>query len=119
MKDSWLNPDGEIIELGENICHEEYAIDYLKKEVGIEEYYKQNLHFNAYRELHRRGWIRIQINTNKYQKVRIIGDFVDLEIPMRNTIDPAMNERQLRVAKELCEKYETEFHVAINDKRFW
>ena len=21
--------------------------------------------------------------------------------------------------KELCEKYETEFHVAINDKRFW
>lgn len=38
---------------------------------------------------------------------------------MRNTINPAMNTKQMKVVKRLCEEYDTEFHVAINDKMFW
>ena len=72
-----------------------------------------------YQVLCKRGWIRIQINDSYLPKIKFHGDCIDLTKPMRNTMCPAMNERQLRVAKELCEKYETEFHVAINDKRFW
>ena len=59
------------------------------------------------------------INKDYLPKIKIHGDCMDLTKPMRNTMSPAMNERQLRVAKELCEKYETDFNVAINDKRFW
>ena len=44
---------------------------------------------------------------------------MDMNKPMRNTINPAMNEKQMAVALDLCEKCNTTLHVAINDKMFW
>jgi hypothetical protein len=35
MKDSWLNPNGEIIEVG-HCKHNEYASDLLEKEMGLQ-----------------------------------------------------------------------------------
>jgi hypothetical protein len=52
-------------------------------------------------------------------RIEILGGCIDLTKQAKNTIDPAMNEKQLKVAKKLCEDCNTEFHVAINDKRFW
>jgi hypothetical protein len=79
---------------------------------------KHNLSY-PYEVLHKRGWIRVKYNTSYLPRIELLGHCIDLTKPMRNTIDPPMNERQLRVARELCELYDTPFHVAINDKRFW
>ena len=120
MTDSWLTPEGEIIEVGK-YQHNEYAKDLLIKEMGFDNYldFMQENHFNLeYIVLHKRGWIRIKY-TNYKPYVTILGDCVDMIKPMRNTLCPTMNEKQMRVAKELCEKYETDFNVAINYKRFW
>lgn len=38
---------------------------------------------------------------------------------MRNTIDTAMNERHMRVAKDICIKHGFNFHKAINPEMFW
>ena len=120
MKDSWLTPNGEIIEVGK-ANHNDYAKQLLEKEHGKEYWqFMDELESDyPYQVLCKRGWIRIQINDSYLPKIKFHGDCIDLTKPMRNTMCPAMNERQLRVAKELCEKYETEFHVAINNKRFW
>ena len=37
MKDSWLTPEGKIIEVGD-FQHNEYASDLLEEEMGLEEY---------------------------------------------------------------------------------
>jgi hypothetical protein len=119
--DSWLDPNGNIIEVGQ-FNHNEYASELLKKEMGIKRLYdfmEKNYISYPYSILHKRGWIRIIYRNNPLQKIEIIGDCIDLTKPMRNTIDPAMNESQLRVAKILCEECNTLFHIAINDKRFW
>lgn len=121
MKDSWLNPNGEIIEVG-NFRHNEYAYEILEAEMGFSElhdYMDENNCNSATEVLHKRGWVRIKYNTAYLPRIEILGNCIDLTKPMRNTIDPAMNERQIRVVKELCEKCNTPFHVAINDKRFW
>ena len=121
MRDSWLNPKGEIIEVGD-FQHNEYASDLLEEEMGLRELHdymdKEHISY-PYEVLHKRSWIRIKYNTAYLPKIEILGGCIDLTKPMRNTIDPAMNEKQIRVAKELCEKCNTELHVAINDKRFW
>ena len=120
-KDSWLTPDGEIIEVGD-FQHNEYASDLLEKEMGFKELYdymeKERVSY-PYEILHLRGWVRIKYNTSYLPRIEILGDCIDLTQPMRNTIDPPMNEKQMRVAKELCEECNTTLHVAINDKRFW
>lgn len=120
MTDSWLDPNGEIIEVGD-FQHNEYASDLLEKEMGILELlgYMDKENIYPYEILHKRGWIRIKYNTTYLPRIEILGGCIDLTKPMRNTIDPAMNEKQIRVAKDLCEKCNTELHVAINDKRFW
>ena len=122
MRDSWLNPNGEIIEVGD-FQHNEYAYEILEKEFGdlgkLLDYMEENRCQSATEVLHLRGWVRIKYNTAYLPRIEILGNCIDLTKPRKNTIDPAMNERQMRVAKELCEKCNTELHVAINDKRFW
>lgn len=122
MRDSWLNPKGEIIEVGD-FQHNEYASEILEAEFGdlekLHDYMEENHCQYAYEVLHLRGWVRIKYNTAYLPRIQILGSCIDLTKPARNTIDPAMNERQIRVAKELCEKCNTSLHVAINDKRFW
>lgn len=58
-------------------------------------------------------------NTGYLPRIKISGNCIDLTQPMRNIIDSPMNEKQMRVVKELCEECNTALHVASNDKRFW
>lgn len=118
MEDSWLTPEGKIIEVGK-FRHNEYVIELLKKEMGEDEFYdnyeKMELPYNI---LHERCWIRIKMNS--YEPfVQILGDCIDLDKPIRNTMNPSMNDIQMRVAKMICEENDTILHEAINDKRFW
>lgn len=121
MKDIWLTDKGELIYIDSQSSHNEYAIDLLSKEKGKPywEFYLELDMSYPYQVLHERGWIRIKIVEHRVPKIEIYGDGIDLTKPMRNTMDPAMNERQIRIAKKLCDENDTEFHVAINDKRFW
>ena len=121
MKDSWLTPEGKIIEVGD-FQHNEYASDLLEEEMGLEElhkYMRKNHCSYPYEVLHERGWVRIKFNTAYAPKVEILGGCIDLTKPQKNTMDPAMNSAQLKVAKRLCEEVGEDFHRAINDKRFW
>lgn len=123
MEDSWLKPNGVIIEVGmfnhnkyaNNILIEEFGGDYFK----LEEFLIKNRLSYPYEALHLRGWIRIKFNSGYLPRISFLGNCIDLTKPMINTMNPAMNDIQLKIAKRLCEEYNTEFHVAINDKRFW
>lgn len=120
MKDSWLNTNGEIIECDDS--HNKFAIEFLEEEMGVQkmrDFMEENYIQYPYEVLHFMGWVRIKFNTSYLPRIEILGDCIDLTEPMRNTMDPAMNMKQLKIAKELCEKYNTDFHMAINDKRFW
>lgn len=57
-------------------------------------------------------------NTGYLPRIKVLGNCIDLTQPMRNQIDSPMNEKQIGVAKELCEKHNIALHVAINGKRF-
>ena len=61
----------------------------------------------------------MKYNSSYLPKVEILGSCISLQCLQRNTIDPAMNSRQLRVAKLICDEVGEDFHKAINDKRFW
>lgn len=118
--DSWLKPNGEIVEVGQ-FYHNEYASNLLEEEMELEDldkYMRDNFISYPYEVLHKRGWIRIKYSTC-FPKITILGGCIDLTKPMHNTMDPAMNEKQLRVAKRLCEELEVPLHAAINDSRFW
>ena len=39
--------------------------------------------------------------------------------PMKNTMKPAMNDKQMRTAKEICDMEGVDFHKAINHNMFW
>jgi len=121
MKDAWLDPNGRLIEIGE-AQHNNYASELLEEELGFEEMMNllNNNNSYPYEILHDRGWVRI-----KYVKYRdgtqileILGNCIDLTKPMRNTIDPSMNSKQMRVAKRICFDVNYDFHKAINDRRF-
>ena len=49
------------------------------------------------------------------KKVQILGDCIDLTRPMRNTMCPAMNQTQLRIAKQICKEHGVSFHQSITD----
>jgi hypothetical protein len=121
-KDCWLDPNGNIIEVG-SCEHNTYACNILEKEMGstkaLYDYMDKHGLSYPYCVLHKRGWVRVKYNADYLPRIEIIGNCIDLTKPMRNTMRPAMNERQIRVAKELCEQCNTSLHVAINDKRFW
>ena len=119
--DSWLTPEGNIIEVGK-FGHNEYAYDLLDAEFGmrkLHEYMENNNCESATEVMHTRGWIRIELNTEYLPRVQFLGNCIDLTKPMTNTIDPEMNNIQINVALKLCDKFNTTFHMAINDKRFW
>lgn len=85
--------------------HNEYAKNLLIEEMGFDEYldFMQENHFDLeYRVLHQRGWVRIKC-TNYKPYVAILGDCIDMTKPMRNTLCPAMNDKQMRIAKEICD----------------
>ena len=120
MQDSWLTPEGKIIEVGK-FKHNEYAKNLLIEEMGFDEYldFMQENHFDLeYRVLHQRGWVRIKC-TNYKPYVAILGDCIDMIKPMRNTMKPAMNDKQMRIAKEICEQEGVDFYKAINHNMFW
>jgi hypothetical protein len=112
----WLNPDAKLIEVG--LCqHNDYATELYIKEYGEEKFHEFicNSRKYPYQWLHDKGWIRITASENK---VEILGNCIDLTQPMRNTMDPKMNIKQIEVAKILCNEYNYSFYKAINDKRF-
>ena len=117
-KNAWLDPRGKLHEV-QQCCHYEFAISFLKNELGEDGYRKLRLRMlSPTTALHKRGWVRIELH-DYLPKVQILGDCIDLTRPMRNTMCPAMNQTQLRIAKQICEEYGTTLHKAINDKRFW
>lgn len=119
MRDCWITKEGKIIEVG-SMNHNSYASDILKQEFGRDYYDKTHgLGKSPYRILHERGWIRVKYHIGYLPKIEILGDCIDLTKQMRNTIDPAMNSRQMRVAKMLCDEVGEDFNRAINNKRFW
>ena len=120
--DFWLTTNGDIIEVG-SMEHNNYAQRLLEKELGFTEMMElleRKDNCSPYQILHKRGWVRgvIRKYSNGAKTLEFLGDCVDLTKPMRNTIDPAMNLKQLRIAKMICKELNTDFHTAINDKRF-
>ena len=117
-KDAWMEPNGKLHEVA-SCCHLEFAESYLKKELG-DDYKNQVWGSNPSptEVLSSRGWVRIEIVSYE-PEVQILGNCIDLCQPMRNTMEPAMNQTQIRIAKQICEEYGTTLHKAINDKRFW
>lgn len=120
MKDCWLDPKGKIYEVPQ--CgHNDFASEYLEEELGgsqaLRAHKKEIGCQYAYEVLHSRGWVRVEVRNNG--KIEILGGCIDLTKPQRNTVDPPMNATQIRVAKMMCEETNTDFHQAINDKRFW
>ena len=119
MKDCWIKPNGQIIEVGD-MQHNSYASDLLEKEMGLEgmmDYLEKNNCDSPYEILHKRGWVKVRVNS--YGSIEIVGNCISLIKPMRNTCDPAMNFAQMKTAKRLCRETNTEFHKAINERRFW
>lgn len=109
-KNYWINPNGKMIEI--NISHNEYA----QEIIDSEEWDIRNFDGYPYQVLHQRGWIRV---SKRYDgEISILGDCIDLTKPMRNTIDPSMNQAQLSVAKRFCKANGFDFHKSINDRRF-
>ena len=120
MEDCWLTSKGEIIEVGK-CCHNDYASELLKEEMGRKEYldYICGINKSPYVVLHERGWVRIKYHTSYEPKIEILGGCIDLTRQRKNTMDPAMNSRQMRIAKLMCQEVGEDFIKAINDKRFW
>jgi len=116
--DAWLTVNAKIIPVGK-MQHNTYASELLIDEMGLEgmmNYLEDNGKSNSYEILHKKGWVRIRYNCR--DKIEILGNCVDLTKPMRNTIDPAMNTEQMRVAKRLCKDNGRTLQDAINDERF-
>jgi len=120
MKDCWINPNGELIKVGLS-QHNEYAYELLVEEMGMRQLRNYMRKYNCQSStevLHMRGWIRIKYSTH-LKIIQILGNCIDLTRAQRNTIDPKMNSKQLKVAKRLCKENNTTLHMAVNDKRFW
>ena len=118
-KDAWLDPNGKLHEVGDGM-HNSFAGDLLIAEMGLDKMMENRRITKLYpfEVLHSRGWVRVRLSRFA-PFVIIMGNHINLCTPMRNTSEPAMNQTQLRVAKQICEEYETTLHNAINDKRFW
>lgn len=117
--DSWLDPNGKIIKVCQR-GHNEYASELIEKEMGLSgmwDYIRKTKNINyPYEVLHHRGWIRVYYDSK--DKINILGGCIDLTEPMRNTMDPKMNIKQLSVAKRLCKDNGLTLQDAINDDRF-
>ncbi len=114
-KDYWIKPDGALLECEDS--HDRTARKILEAEMGLSGMVDEcdKLHVDyPYEVLHCRGWVRVK----NWQELQILGGTISLVRPMRNTIDPPMNEAQLKTAKKICEACCTTLHNAINDRRF-
>ena len=113
----WIDDNGNIIEVPK-FGHNDYAYELLKEEIGrfkIMDYLEEKNCNHPYQILHKRGWVRVsELLTGK---IRIYGDCISYVGIMRNTMSPAMNEKQLKTAKKICKRFNTEFLDAINDFR--
>ena len=120
MKDCWIDPKGKIHEVPD-FGHNDFAFKLMTEEIGHNDaldYLHENNTY-PFEWLHEKGWVRLKYNNSYLPKVQILGGCIDLTKPQRNTIDPAMNRAQMKVAKLICEEAGEDFHRAINDKRFW
>lgn len=118
MENCWLDPQGKIHEVPD-FGHNQFAYEYLEEMMGFEEMMKIKGSRSAYCILHDMGWIRVKYNTTYPPKIEILGGCIDLTKPQRNTMDPPMNNHQMKVAKLLCEEVGEDFHRAINHKTWW
>ena len=77
----WLDDNANLIEVG-FAKHNDYATELYKKEFGMEKFHDFicNQRKYPYQWLHGKGWIRI---TASETKVQILGDCIDLTVPMR------------------------------------
>ena len=112
MECYWIDCEGIIIECG---SHNKFATEYFESELGFDELMKmiekEGVEY-PYQLLHKRGWIRV--GTNHKNKLRVWGNCCSPGKIMRNTMNPAMNPKQIKTVKKLCEKYNTEYLDAIN-----
>lgn len=119
MENCWLDPQGKIHEVP--FCgHNRFASEMIEEEMGFEEAheYLSEKNMYPYEWLHSKGWVRIKIH-GYTPKIEILGGCIDLTKPQRNTMDPPMNNHQMKVAKLLCEEVGEDFHRAINHKTWW
>lgn len=114
-KDYWIKPDGTLLECEDS--HDRTARKILEAEMGlsgmVDECDRLRVDY-PYEVLHCRGWVRVK----NWQELQILGGTISFVRPMRNTIDPSMNEAQLKTAKRICDALGTTLHNAINDRRF-
>ncbi len=99
--------------------HDSYAGDLLAEEMGSEgmtDFMDRNNFHAPYEVLHSRGWVRVRGLLKG--KIEILGRRIDRTKIMRNTINPAMNNKQMSVAKNICRDNGVDFSDAINDSRF-
>lgn len=116
----WLDPDGKLYKCGSSIAvHNEFARNYLINNSIMTEDELLDSFDMPYELLHKRGWIRIVIDTSLTKIVDIMGDCISLSNPMYNTMCPRMNDLQMSICKYLCDLYEFDFYKALNDPRFW
>ena len=114
-RDMWLKPDGTFEECA---SHDSFAYEYLCKEMSRAEIEEEIDGFEVmypFEVLHKRGWVRVKMYMDK---VQILGGTMNLEQPMKNTIDPPMNAAQMKAAKRLCDEQGESLHNAINAQRF-
>ena len=115
----WLDPCGILHDCGRGIAvHNEYARQYLINNSIMTEDEIFYSHMCPYQILHDMGWVRVVIDTSLRQVVQILGNCINLQEPMYNTMDPAMNRSQLAVCKKLCYDYNFELYNALNGFRF-
>ena len=122
--DYWIDPKGKLHPVG-FAEHNTFALKLLIDELGSRaaawEHVDEIGESHPYQVLHKRGWIRVKYQHDEFGKpvtVRILGDCISMVRPMTNTMDPSMNERQMKRALMICEEIGYPFHNAINEKLF-
>ena len=98
MKNAWIKPNGQMIEVG-YMEHNEWACDYLIDKYGIIKAHDlmENCHGTEY--LHQLGWVRLL--TWSVGKSKACGNCGTNE-PILDTIDPSLNQRQKKALKDWC-----------------
>ncbi len=108
MQNAWITNTGVV-----KYCtsHDEFAWEYLQENLTVEEYDERvDSHEYGYQHLHNMGWVRVKFS---YGKMRVMGDCMDLTKPMTNTMDPVMNNAQMRTVKRWLEELGQEFSDEI------
>ena len=95
----WIDPTGKV--------HRCASHDNFAKELLCDHLYDYESS-TAY--LHSMGWVRLQVFP---RYLNVLGNTVDLKKPMRNTIDPAMNQRQIRTVKSFLKDLNLEYDHTI------